>query len=173
MLWPRLRIDFQKSSEIKLADTGPYNIDKSANKISSELSAKENNLLHSQKTKIRFESLVRCMLVSVLNTDPGIIFYEALNLSEFGFSVIASEESDIKNENSISQCTIAFTGLKAVMNMIDNLSGVNSGQSEKSRVETVNNLMVNTVSKKKDSGQDIDYREKNCEQNSSNVLMHL
>ena len=69
---------------------------KSANKISSELSAKENNL---QKTKIRFESLVRCMLVSVLNTDPGIIFYEALNLSEFGFSEITSEESDIKNEN--------------------------------------------------------------------------
>ena len=39
------------------------------------------------------------MLVSVLNTDPGIIFYEALNLSEFGFSEITSEDSDIKNEN--------------------------------------------------------------------------
>ena len=47
----QVAIDFQKSSEIKLADTGAYNIDKSANKISSELSAKENNLLHSQKTK--------------------------------------------------------------------------------------------------------------------------
>ena len=60
----------------------------------------------------------------------------------------------------ISQCTIAFTGLKAVMNMIDNLSGVNSCQSEKSRVGTVNNVLVNTASKKKDSGQDIDYRER-------------
>ena len=56
--------------------------------------------------------------------------------------------------------------------MIDTLSGVNYGQSEKSRVGTVNNLVVNTASKKKDSDQDIDYRE-NCQQNSSNVLMHL
>ena len=156
----QVAIDFQKSSKIKLADTGAYNIDKFGNKISSELSAKENNLLHSQKTKFQFESLVRCIIVSVLNTDPGLIFYEALNLSEFGFSVIASEDSDIKNENNISHCTIEFTGLKGVMNMIDNLSSVDSGQSEKSRLETCNNVLVNTVSKKKDSGQDMDYRER-------------
>ena len=48
----QVAIDFQKSSEIKLADTGAYNIDKSANKISSELSAKENNLHSARKNPI-------------------------------------------------------------------------------------------------------------------------